>query len=124
MPADPQTTGQIGAGALGAVMAASGLPLPVVLATTLGALIVVSNTKRVAWSRRAIAGALLAFALALVLGFAGGQILVWFVVRSFPDIPALPVQVLGSIICAMYGQRHLLPKLMGKLGAKIDGGDL
>lgn len=122
--ADMNTAGQVGAGAFGAVLAASGVPLPVVLATTLGALIVVSNTKRTGWNRKAIVSSVLAFCLALALGYVGGNLLAWFALRTFADIPALPVQILGSLVCAMYGQKVFLPKIVARIGGKIDGGEL
>ena len=121
--ADPNASTQLGAGILGAALGATGLPLPVVLATVLGALIVAANTERVGWSTDAVKAILTAFALALVLGFSGGQIVLYFVLRAFADAPAIAVQVIGSIICAMYGQKVILPWLLGRMGKKIDGGD-
>ena len=123
--ADPTSGAQIAAGVVGAALGASGLPLPVVLATTLGALIVASNTARVDWSPRAVRAVLTAFALALVLGFAGGQIVLYLAQRALdgPDFPAVAVQVIGSVLCAMYGQRYILPWLLGRMGKTIDGSE-
>jgi hypothetical protein len=121
--ADPNASTQLGAGILGAALGATGLPLPVLLATTMGALIVVGNTKRVEWSREAITAALAAFGLALVLGFSGGQIVLWAAQTTWPGVPAIPVQVIGSLICAMFGQQKILPWLLGRMGKTIDGGE-
>lgn len=121
--ADPNSSTQIIAGTIGAALGATGLPLPVVLATTLGALIVVAGTKRLEWSRETITAALTAFGLALVLGFSGGQIILWVIQQKWPQVPAIATQVIGSLLCAMYGQKTILPWLLGRLGATIDKED-
>lgn len=99
-----------------------GVPLPVALMAALGALVAVSNSERLVFSKAALFAAFLTFAMALGLGLFGGYALTWFVVRVFDDAPFLVLHALFALIVAAYGQSRLLPRVLGRLEREIDGG--
>lgn len=122
--ADMQSTAiyLIGGGAsyTGAVLV--GVPLPVALMAALGALIAVSNSERLTFSARDIIAALLTFCLALGLGLLGGYLVAWVVQQRYPGAPGVVVHAVAAVILAAYGQRQILPRLLGRAGREIDGG--
>ena len=101
-----------------------GVPLPVALMAALGALVAVSNSDRVAFSRAALYASFLTFAMALGLGLFGGYALAWAVARVLDDAPFLVLHALIALIVAAYGQSRLLPKVLGMLERKIDAGGM
>lgn len=114
--------------AAGAVIAgaglAAGIPVPVIIAAVVGAVIAVNRGERIELTMRGLWSTFLAFAAALVFGIFGGRLCGVGFERAMLKVFDIPLDGLGAdIVCAlvlaMFSHAVIFPAIAKRLGVEI-----